>query len=263
MLLTFVDPGCGPCNALLPDLARWQRELAGKVTLALVSGGSPEENRAKAQGLGIAQVLVQQITRSEQRLPGVRHAEHGAGAGGRHDRQSGRPGRGADSLAGGADAGHAARGRAGSSLAIPLVPAPVAVAPLTSGPALPELWQGTRTRRGRRGRPVARSGGARRCRSPTWMAGLLPSKATAGGTWWCCSGTRAVASASSCCPQLKQWEASHPPAAPALLVVSSGDAAANRALGLQSPLVLQESFQTGATFGANGTPSAVLVNQNG
>src|SRR5581483_8835021 len=60
VLLGFVDPGCGPCTALLPDLARWQKELAGTVTLALLSRGTPEENRAKIGSLGLTQMLLQQ-----------------------------------------------------------------------------------------------------------------------------------------------------------------------------------------------------------
>ena len=43
-------------------------------------------------------------------------------------------------------------------------------------------------------------------------------------------------------PDLKRWEESQAPAAPKLLVVSTGDMEANRAMGLRSPVVLDESF---------------------
>ena len=62
---------------------------------------------------------------------------------------------------------------------------------------------------------------------------------------------------------LKAWEARPPTRAPKLLVVSTGTVAENEALGLQSPVVLAPSFTIGVAFGANGTPSAVLVAADG
>jgi peroxiredoxin len=64
-------------------------------------------------------------------------------------------------------------------------------------------------------------------------------------------------------PELRAWEASRPGSAPQLLVVSSGSAEANREMGLQSPVVLDQDFGTGRAFGARGTPSAVLVDREG
>jgi thiol-disulfide isomerase/thioredoxin len=62
---------------------------------------------------------------------------------------------------------------------------------------------------------------------------------------------------------LKRWEANPPEAAPNLLVVSAGTAEANTEMGLGSPVVLDEQFAIGSTFGASGTPSAVLVDEEG
>src|SRR5215208_605593 len=36
VMMLFTDPNCGPCNAMLPDVGRWQEEHAKKLTLALV-----------------------------------------------------------------------------------------------------------------------------------------------------------------------------------------------------------------------------------
>ncbi len=60
VLLLFSDPGCGPCTMLLPEIGRWQRDYAGRLTLALVSRGTPEANRVKAHEHGITQVMLQQ-----------------------------------------------------------------------------------------------------------------------------------------------------------------------------------------------------------
>jgi hypothetical protein len=43
-LLVFTDPRCGPCQALLPQLAAWQDAYADGVTVALISRGSAAEN---------------------------------------------------------------------------------------------------------------------------------------------------------------------------------------------------------------------------
>src|SRR5581483_7077096 len=59
VLLMFMDPKCGPCNALLPEVGRWQREHAAALTVAVVSRGDAEANRAKASEHHIAPLLLQ------------------------------------------------------------------------------------------------------------------------------------------------------------------------------------------------------------
>lgn len=58
-VLLFSDPNCGPCNALMPEVGRWQRDYASKLTLALISRGTVQENRSKASEHGITHVLLQ------------------------------------------------------------------------------------------------------------------------------------------------------------------------------------------------------------
>jgi peroxiredoxin/uncharacterized membrane protein YphA (DoxX/SURF4 family) len=59
VLLVFADPACGPCATLLPEVSRWQSEHARRVTVALVSRGAADTNRALAQEHGIAPLLLQ------------------------------------------------------------------------------------------------------------------------------------------------------------------------------------------------------------
>lgn len=59
VMLLFTDPNCGPCNILLPDIARWQEEYAEKLTIALISRGDPEDNRTKTSEHGVGHVLLQ------------------------------------------------------------------------------------------------------------------------------------------------------------------------------------------------------------
>jgi hypothetical protein len=64
-------------------------------------------------------------------------------------------------------------------------------------------------------------------------------------------------------PDLRAWEAGRSAEAPELLVVSNGSAEANRALALRSHVLLDEKFSVGPSFGAHGTPMAVLVDADG
>ena len=50
---------------------------------------------------------------------------------------------------------------------------------------------------------------------------------------------------------------------PRLVVVSSGSESIVRAEGFRSTVLLDDAFAVGATFGAGGTPMAVLLDLNG
>jgi thiol-disulfide isomerase/thioredoxin len=60
VMLLFTDPGCGPCNALLPEIGHWQEEHAAELSIAVVSRGGPGDNRTKASEHGLTSVLLQQ-----------------------------------------------------------------------------------------------------------------------------------------------------------------------------------------------------------
>lgn len=54
VLLTFSDPHCGPCDALVPDLCRLHREFAGNgCEVVMVGRGDVSENRRKVSEHGI------------------------------------------------------------------------------------------------------------------------------------------------------------------------------------------------------------------
>jgi thiol-disulfide isomerase/thioredoxin len=58
VLLLFTSPHCGPCTEILPDAARWQEELAGRLTVAFASAGTPDAVGAEAIEFGLERVLV-------------------------------------------------------------------------------------------------------------------------------------------------------------------------------------------------------------
>jgi peroxiredoxin len=57
VVLVFGQPGCGACDALLPDVARWQRDLTEQVKVALVIGGPPVHGADQVRDHGLGTVL--------------------------------------------------------------------------------------------------------------------------------------------------------------------------------------------------------------
>ena len=50
VLLFFTNPNCAPCDAVLPDVSRWQREYDGRVDIAVISRGSDEDTGSRRRG---------------------------------------------------------------------------------------------------------------------------------------------------------------------------------------------------------------------
>ena len=57
--LVFVSPACTTCHTLWPELGRWQRMLADRLTLVVISSGTREENLPTAEEHGVSDVLLQ------------------------------------------------------------------------------------------------------------------------------------------------------------------------------------------------------------
>ncbi len=260
VLLLFSDPGCGPCSTLMPEVGRWQRDYAGKLTLALISRGSVEANRAKASEHEVSQVLLQQDRE-------IAEAYHDHGTPGavlvRPDGTIGSP------LALGADAiralvagavglpvlqplltdaavngngngnGHK-NGHANGNGALPIVNQPSQAARAKGGSLAPDFSLPDLS-----GKAISLSDFRGK---PTLLLFWRPS----------CGFCQRML------PDLKAWEANPPTGAPKLLVVSSGSIEENAAMGLRSPVVLDpDGLRVGGLFGANGTPNAVLIDAEG
>jgi peroxiredoxin/uncharacterized membrane protein YphA (DoxX/SURF4 family) len=255
VLLIFTDPACGPCTTLMPDVGRWQADYAGRLTIALVSRQSVEDNLAKTAEHGISNVVLQhdsEVAEAYRFLEtpsavvvgsdGLVESQLVAGpepiralvartvdaelvpsyapsAAGSPDA----PSRGSDHQAGG-----------GHSHPVALVPAPAVMGHPAPAVELPDL-DGNVVRlaefRGRRTIVVF------------WHPG--------------CGFCERILE------PIKAWEAAPSDAAPKLLLISSGGVEANRAQGLRAAILLEESFQVGRLFGASGTPSAVVVDEKG
>jgi len=59
-LLLFIHPRCGPCDALMPDVAAWQRVHGEVLTITVISEGTVEENRKKLVQHGLNNMLLLQ-----------------------------------------------------------------------------------------------------------------------------------------------------------------------------------------------------------
>lgn len=65
VFLVFSDSGCGSCTALLPEIARWQQSRS-QLTVAVISRGTLESNRAKLTDLRIRHILLQRDRETAQ-----------------------------------------------------------------------------------------------------------------------------------------------------------------------------------------------------
>ncbi len=251
VMLFFTDPNCGPCNALLPEIGRWQQEHAEKLTVSLISRDDPEENRAKATEHGLQHVLLQEDWE-------VSEAYQAYGTPSavlvQPDGIIGSP------VVGGAEAVRALLAYAvGERAQLPMQPQAqekpcpncgkvhpaaghaaqaVSAGPKVGEPApeikLEDLDGNTVELKDFRGEEVL---------VLFWNPG--------------CGFCQRML------PDLKDWEANPPEAAPNLLVISAGTVEANEEMGLRSPVLLDQQFAAGRAFGASGTPSAVLVDREG
>jgi peroxiredoxin len=251
VLLIFSDTGCGPCNAMMADVGKWQQQHADKLNVVLISRGSLEDNRAKKKQHNLTTVLMQEDSEVADAYMTF----------GTPTAVLVRPdGTIGSAAAGGADeirtlVKQAVEGRVPvpAPRAVPSRPAP-APAPLRpAAPAQPAAPRGIASigkdapiveLNDLEGQPVKLADFAGH---PTAVLFWNPG----------CGFCQRMAD------DLKSWEASPPEGAPKLLVVSTGDAERNKEMGLQSPVVLDGGFNTGRAFGASGTPSAVLVSADG
>ena len=59
LLLLFTEPGCGACDAALPEVAQWQREYRDQLAIVPISRGDVKENRSKSTKYGVRNLLLQ------------------------------------------------------------------------------------------------------------------------------------------------------------------------------------------------------------
>jgi thiol-disulfide isomerase/thioredoxin/uncharacterized membrane protein YphA (DoxX/SURF4 family) len=224
VMLVFTDPGCGPCTALMPQIAAWQREHGDELRVALVSRGDRDANLAHAKEHGVVDVLLQ-----HDREVSERYLVNGTPSAA----LVGPDGTIASPLHAGADAITAL---VGSVIEAPLLQ--VEQHEPSVGRPAPDV-----TLRALDG-------------TETQLASML-SGPTAVVFW-----NPSCGFCERMLPDLRRYE-SAAAGGPSLLLISTGDPQVNRDMGLKAPVLLDDSFAAGTAFGAGGTPSAVLIDGSG
>ncbi len=231
LVLVFTDPKCGPCNAFAPELAGLALAHASRLSLTVITRRSREEN-AKLGAHGFAHVLLQQEENEVERL---------YGSAGTPAAVLVRP-----------DATQGSGVNGGSEAIKRLIAA--AVAP-------PPHAHANGHRHGPAGLPVGQA-------APAFTLPDLEGRQVALGeyagrptlvTFW----NPGCGFCQKLLPDILALEAAPPDGAPRLLVVSTGEVAANRAMGFRADVLLDQGFEVGRSFGASGTPSAVVVDGQG
>jgi peroxiredoxin/uncharacterized membrane protein YphA (DoxX/SURF4 family) len=217
LLLFFTEPGCGACDALLPEVAGWQREHHERLLVVPIGRGDLRVNRTKSAQHKLRNLLLQR----DREVAEAFHVDLTPGAVLVTDGRIGSP------VAVGADAIRA------------LVASATLPAPAKKGDRLPSLQL-------------------------TDLEGRMMDLATLQGR-----RTLLLFWNPTCgfCQQMladvKKWERSRRRDVPDLLIVSGGSSEANRDQGFESRVLLDPAFGAGTVFGAGGTPSAVLIDEEG
>jgi peroxiredoxin/uncharacterized membrane protein YphA (DoxX/SURF4 family) len=248
LALAFVDPDCEPCSALLPELARWERQLADQVTLAVITTGSADANNRKLAGHDLHHVLLQdgrEVSEAYRAYgtPSMVLVESSGMVSG-----PAAPGR------------DAIRGLMARFTAVQHQPDDTG-----RQKALNLALNGSKGAHGGVGatRHPHVGEAAPDLRLPDIDGRQVSLAAFRGHATLVLFWNPACGFCLRMLDDLRAWEASRAAASPRLLVVSMGSAETNRAMGLRSPVVLDAGFESARAFGASGTPSAVLIDNDG
>ncbi|HXG84659.1 MAG TPA: MauE/DoxX family redox-associated membrane protein [Pyrinomonadaceae bacterium] len=230
ILFVFVSPTCNPCAALLPEIEAWQKDLNDKVNFVFISSGNSKDNLEKFAGGNLKQILLQK-EKEISALFGARWTP--------------------TALFVNAD-GTIASGLAAGDKAIRELVEKIK-AQNFDGESL-FIGNGTRTKLG--------------ASLPEFFESDVFDKSVASNDFL--GKKTLVAFWSATCPHcvnmledLRDWDKSKGANEPNLLVLSEGEAEAHRSLELQSPVVLDKGRKISNQLGMQGTPSAVLISEEG
>ena len=230
MLFFFVSPTCTPCQALLPEIEEWQSELKDKVEFVFISTGKPKENAEKFGGANFKQILLQE----DKEVSALFNAKWTPTA--------------VFINADGLIASHLAVGDEGIRDLVKKIK------PENLDRKTVFIANGDKLKIGEK--------------APDFSMKDIEGREVTSEDF---RGKKTlVAFWSATCPhcvkmidELKEWDKQKGADEPNLIVFSEGDAETHKQIGLKSPILLDEGYKTAEKFGMFGTPSAVLVNEDG
>ena len=238
LLVVFSDPRCGPCTALAPTVSAWQRSAPGGLRPVVISRGDGAANAGYAAEHRLDDVLVQTGREIDERFDV--HATPSAvviGADGRI-----------------ASAVHAGEDQIRALVAHHTGDAPAPAPEPLDPPALPTLQ--IHHPAATVGRPAPDVTLRNLDGAPVGLRELLGDGADHTLVFW-------NPGCGFCERMLEDLRAIDALDTAGLIVISTGSAPDNRALGLSSPVLLDDGFAAGQAFGAGGTPSAVAIDASG
>lgn len=239
LFLLFTSAICGPCQELMPDVAQWIRDYSDEMGFVIISQGSAELNRAKAEEYGIPNMLLQQ--------------EHEV----------------ADSFL--------VRGtpsavilRIDGSIYSPLAEGPDAIRALVEEETRPPIYeqsvempkvnvlgQPNETAFAEVGAP------APDVKLPDIDGNEIKLSNFLGNPTVLMFWNTGCGYCEAMLSDLKALENKPPKGAPQLLFISAGPSSDIKKQGLRSPVMREDTFSIASIFHVKGTPSAVLVDENG
>ena len=244
-LLFFTSPSCAPCSALMPDIAGWQRQYAGRLTLAVIGEGTSEENRSKAEAAGVGTVLVQR----EREIAAAYDvpATPGAVVVFPEGIIASPVALGSDSIHGLIDQALEVVGRARA--AAPLVQLQDQAPAREPVPAESDM----NTRLLTIGTPLPSAHVTHLTGETAELADLIEGETLV--LFW----RSTCGFCQQMLPTLQAWEANPPAGAPDLLVVLSATPNSKQIISFRSTTVIDREGEAARVVGANGTPMAVLI----
>lgn len=232
-LFFFVSPTCNPCKALLPEIDQWRKELMGKVNFVFVSNGKAQENIDKFGNDPRRPILLQKQRElaeavNAQWTPTVILMDT-------NGRVASHPTAGDNAI---------------RSL----------IEQLKSEDLDREFTHFARVHdhaHNRIGESVPEFS-IQDIKGKVIDSDYFKGKQTL-VTFW----STTCQFCSSMMDELKEWDRTKGKDAPELVLFSEGDKETHEKFQLNSPVILEDGYKTAVGFGMFGTPSAVLVNEDG
>ncbi len=229
-LLFFVSPSCNPCEALIPDFKQWQMDLGKGLNFAFISAGKAKDNLKKFGEEGFENMYLQ----DDNEISELFGAEWTPTA-----------------ILINADRTLASRPAAGDT-------------------AIKEIVENIKED-GLAGKQIYLTNGHGSkvgAEVPEFSLEDLEGNEISEEIFN--KGKTLVTYWSTGCPHcvnmledLREWDNEKDGIEPNLLVISSGEADDHKDMGLKSPIVIDNEHEVGPEFGMSGTPSAVLVSDDG
>lgn len=236
ILFFFIGPNCVPCKALLPEIEAWSAEFSSRVKFVFITSGKPDENIEKFGGASVSTILLQE----KREVADFVHARWTPTAlfVGADGLIASRPAVGDNAIRDlvdkikeenlEAEFVYFANGNGGAPNMSPKI-----------GELIPEFT-------------LNDLGGKK------FSAGDIRGKKTL-VTFW----STTCHHCADMMEELKVWEKERLPSDPDIIVFSDVEPGEDHGLGLRSTMLIDAGYKTGEKFGMFGTPSAVLINEEG